>query len=60
MRARLATGTHVPHPDIAEAAGASIEVSTARRWPVQVDGRPVSARSGLTATVRSGAWRLLV
>jgi hypothetical protein len=60
MRRRLATGTHVPHPAIAEAAGRRVEVSVPNGWPLEVDGEPRSAHGGVTATVRSHAWRLLV
>jgi hypothetical protein len=60
MRRRLAGGTHVPHPAIREASGRRIEVSTPSAWPVEVDGRPRGAHGGLTATVRAGAWRVLV
>jgi hypothetical protein len=60
MRRRLAGGTHVPHPGIREASGRSIEVRAASGWPLEVDGRPRDAHEGLTATVRAGAWRVLV
>jgi hypothetical protein len=60
MRGRLATGTHVPHPHIVEAAGRHIEVSVPVPWPLEVDGRPRGALRGLTATVRAHGWRLIV
>jgi diacylglycerol kinase family enzyme len=60
MRRRLATGTHVPHPGIVEAAGRSVTVVAARPWALQVDGRRTTARSELTATVRAHAWHLVL
>jgi diacylglycerol kinase family enzyme len=60
MRRRLATGTHVPHPEITEASGRHVAVSAADAWPVELDGRRARARSGLTATVRPAAWSLVV
>ena len=60
MRRRLAAGTHVPHPGIVEATGASVAVVTARPWPLQVDRRRRNARSELTATVRAHAWHLVL
>jgi hypothetical protein len=60
MRRRLATGTHVPHPDITEAAGRRVEVSVPTPWLLELDGRPSGAHGDLTATVRERAWRLVV
>jgi len=60
MRRRLATGTHLPHPAIVEGSGRRVSVSAAQPWPLEIDGRPADARTGLTATVRAGAWRLLI
>jgi len=60
MRRRMVTGAHVPHPGIVQAGGRRVEVSAPGGWPLEVDGCARGARSGLTATVRAGAWRLVV
>jgi len=61
MRARLATGEHVPHPRITLASGRRVVV----RWgdgprPADVDGREISSRDGFTVDVRPGAARVLI
>ena len=60
MRRRLGGGEHVPHPAIVEASGRRVSVSAARARPVELDGLRVRARSELIATVRPGAWYLVV
>ena len=60
MRRRLATGDHVPHPAIVESAGRSVQVQAPSAWALEVDGRPRGARRGLAATVRGGAWSLVL
>lgn len=60
MRARLATGTHVPHPRIVQAAATAVEVVADRPMPLEVDGRPYPAVARLEVRVVPGAYRLLV
>jgi hypothetical protein len=46
VRSRLATGTHVPHPDIAQSRVAAVQLEFDRPTPIWLDGeRIASARS---------------
>jgi hypothetical protein len=60
LRARLATGTHVPHPGITQRSGASVTVSVDRKVPLEVDGRTVQATDVLDVEVVPNAFRLLL
>lgn len=63
MRARLAAGTHVPHPRIAQRTGRKIDVRWARggsRRRIELDGRRRGRSDGATIEVVAGAYRLLV
>lgn len=60
MRARLPTGTHVPHPGISEASGRTVVVTPGRAWPLEADGRPLGAVGRLGVAVRPGAYRLVL
>jgi hypothetical protein len=60
LRARLATGTHVPHPAITQRAGRSVTVSTGRRVPLEVDGRSLPATDFVDLALVPGAYRLLL
>ncbi len=60
VRARLATGTHVPHPSIAQRSGHRFEIATRRPAPVEVDGRARDAATTVTVEVVPNAYRLLV
>jgi hypothetical protein len=60
VRARLRTGTHVPHPRIVQRAGSRIEVSGARPRPLEVDGARSGSASAFTVDVVPAAYRLLV
>ena len=60
LRARLATGTHVPHPAITQAAGTRVEVVGARATRVELDGRPQPPVERLTVEVVANAYRLLL
>lgn len=63
MRARLPTGTHVPHPRITTAVGRRVEVDVetgARACALQVDGRHRPPVRTLRATVAPAVIRLLV
>ncbi len=60
LRARLATGTHVPHPNITQRSGVHFTVDLDRRVPVEIDGRAAPATDLVTVTVVADAYRLLV
>jgi YegS C-terminal NAD kinase beta sandwich-like domain len=60
LRARLATGTHVPHPRIAQRTGARITVSVDRRVALEVDGRPAPRIDTIDVTVVPNAYRILL
>jgi len=61
MRARLPTGTHLPHPRITTTTGRDVTVHvTGRALPVALDGRPLGRIRSLDLSVRHPALRLLV
>jgi YegS C-terminal NAD kinase beta sandwich-like domain len=63
MRARLAAGTHVPHPRIAQRTGRKIDVRWVRkgsRRRLELDGRRRDRTDRVTIEVVAGAYRLLV
>ncbi len=60
MRARLGTGTHVPHPRIAQRVGRRIEVRWARPRPLEIDGRAHSGVAVCTFETLPAAYRLLL
>lgn len=60
MRARLGTGSHVPHPRIAQRTGRSVVVETARPLPLEVDGRSRGTTAHLVVDLVPNAYRLLV
>jgi hypothetical protein len=60
LRARLATGTHVPHPNITQRSAKSVSVSIDRRVALEVDGRPRARADQVDLTVVPNAYRLLV
>jgi YegS C-terminal NAD kinase beta sandwich-like domain len=60
LRARLATGTHVPHPKITQRAGARVRVSVDRRVALEIDGRPAPSTDLVDVTVVPDAYRLLL
>ncbi len=61
MRRRLATGTHLPHPRIVATTGRSIEVRAAgAAMPMTLDGLAAGRHTGLRASVRHPALRLLI
>jgi hypothetical protein len=60
LRARLATGTHVPHPGVTQRSGARVTVSLDRRVPLEVDGLPAPATDLVDVTVVPNAYRLLL
>jgi hypothetical protein len=60
LRARLATGTHVPHPKITQRSAARVTVSIDRRVLLEVDGRPAPATDLVDVAVVPNAYRLLL
>jgi hypothetical protein len=60
LTARLATGTHVPHPNITQRSGSRIAVSLDRRVAFEIDGRPVPEADEVAVTVVPAAYRLLL
>jgi hypothetical protein len=60
LRERLATGTHIPHPEITQRSGASIRISVDRRVPIEIDGRSVAGADLVEITVVPRAYRLLL
>jgi hypothetical protein len=60
MRARLATGAHVPHPAITIRKARRVVVHAARPVPLEIDGTDAGAVTTLELTLRSAAYRLLV
>lgn len=60
LRARLATGTHVPHPDITQRSGAHVTVQTDRPVALEIDGRPAHSTDLVEITVVPNAFRLLL
>ncbi len=60
MRRRLPGAAHLPHPRIAAASGRSVTVSSAHPGLLEVDGTRRGPAGRLGATVRPGAYRLVV
>ncbi len=61
MRRRLATGTHLPHPRIKTASGASIRVEIiAGAWPIKADSETAGRAGRIEIEVLSPAARLLL
>lgn len=60
MRARLATGSHLPHPAITVRKARRVLVRAARPVSLEIDGTPTGHISELSITLRPAAYRLLV
>jgi hypothetical protein len=60
MRTRLATGTHVPHPNINQRTARRIEIRATRTLALEVDGRGRPATDRLDIEVLPGRYRLLL
>lgn len=60
MRARLATGAHLPHPAITIRRAHRVTVRAGRPLRLEVDGVEAGKVTGLDVTVRPSAFRLLV
>jgi hypothetical protein len=60
MRARLPTGTHLPHPGIVTRSAVAVEVDAARPMPLEVDGRALPGSATLRAVLVPARYRLLI
>jgi diacylglycerol kinase family enzyme len=60
MRARLATGAHLPHPAITTRKARRVVVRATRPVPLEIDGTSTGAVSSLELRLRPAAYRLLV
>jgi diacylglycerol kinase family enzyme len=60
MRARLATGAHLPHPAITIRRARRVLVRASRPAALEVDGAPAGQIRALEVTLRPAAYRLLV
>jgi diacylglycerol kinase family enzyme len=60
MRARLATGAHLPHPAITIRRARQVIVRAARPVPLEVDGAPAGRVTEVRLDLRPAAYRLLV
>ncbi len=61
VRARLPQGVHVPHPDIIQTAGRTIEMAAASRpAPLEVDGVSAPAATRITVEVVPEAYLIVV
>ncbi|HET9770304.1 MAG TPA: hypothetical protein VFS16_05400 [Acidimicrobiia bacterium] len=60
MRARLATGAHLPHPAITIRRAHTVVVTAPRPVDLEIDGHPAGRISSLEVVVRPGVYRLLV
>jgi hypothetical protein len=59
-RSRARTGTHVPHPRIAERRAAAVQVSFERPLPIWLDGERVTEARHLSVRVRPDALTIVV
>jgi hypothetical protein len=60
MRARLPTGTHLPHPRIVTRTAVEIEVRARRPLALEIDGRSADRAPTLRARVVPARYRLLI
>ena len=60
MRARLPTGSHLPHPRIVTRTAMLVDASAPRPLTLEVDGRPMARAATLRARLLPARYRLLV
>jgi hypothetical protein len=60
MRARLATGTHVPHPRIRQRSARAVRLRARPAPPCEIDGVARTPATELAIQVRPEAYRLLL
>ena len=60
MRARLATGTHVPHPRIRQRSARAISLHARPAPPCEIDGVARRPATELAIEIRPEAYRLLI
>ena len=59
-RARLRTGTHVPHPAIEERRITAVQLDLARPTPIELDGEPLGTATTLSIRVEPDALLCVV
>jgi diacylglycerol kinase family enzyme len=59
-RARLRSGTHVPHPGIAESRVTATQLTFDRPTPIRLDGDLVGSARSLSVRVEPAALRVVV
>jgi len=60
VRSRLASGTHVPHPDIEERHVMALQVDLSKATPIYLDGESVGTASTLSIRVEPDALVCIV
>jgi diacylglycerol kinase family enzyme len=60
MRARLATGAHLPHPAVTVRRARRVTVRADRPLALEIDGSRARPVTGVDVTMRPAAYRLLV
>jgi hypothetical protein len=60
MRRRLATASHVPHPDLVTATGRRVVVESDRALPLTIDGRVAGMAARLEVVVHPAVANVLV
>lgn len=61
MRARLRSGSHLPHPQITTRRGRSVSVRCGRAVPLEVDGNATAKKArAVSVEVVPAAYRLLI
>jgi len=60
MRARLPTGSHLPHPRILSRSAIVVEVDANRALPLEIDGLSRPATTTLRCTLVAARYRLLI
>lgn len=60
MRARLRSGTHLPHPAITTRRARTVAIRCSRHVPMEVDGRPAGRGTSLDVAVVPARYSLLL
>jgi diacylglycerol kinase family enzyme len=59
-RRRLASGTHVPHPGIAQQRTAAVQLHFDRPTPIWLDGEAVGSATDVSVRVEPDRWTAVV